>query len=85
MYTRTTRNFANSWILLASGVLKCQDVGAHSRQLYRDRTSVDHELWKRAFHVFYLCDHLSRFYPIQFYEDSLIPSYQLAQVLAAHF
>jgi Fungal specific transcription factor domain len=39
----------NAWIFIGVGIRKAQDVGAHRKKVYRNKPSVEEDLWKRVF------------------------------------
>ncbi|OCH92284.1 hypothetical protein OBBRIDRAFT_791396 [Obba rivulosa] len=49
MYLRGTVAHSVSWLYLSIGVRKAQDVGAHRKKVYGRKSTVEEELWKRAF------------------------------------
>ncbi|KAF9465075.1 fungal-specific transcription factor domain-containing protein [Collybia nuda] len=48
MFLRGTESPSAAWILVSIGIRKAQDVGAHRQNVYRNKPTVDEELWKRA-------------------------------------
>ncbi|KAK2463231.1 hypothetical protein APHAL10511_004886 [Amanita phalloides] len=56
LFLRSSSAYAVSWLLVAVGLCKAQDVGAHRKKMYRDKPSVDGELWKRAYWLLVLSD-----------------------------
>jgi hypothetical protein len=48
MFLRGTDSPSAAWILVSIGIRKAQDVGAHRQNVYRNKPTVEEELWKRA-------------------------------------
>ncbi|EIN11920.1 hypothetical protein PUNSTDRAFT_142130 [Punctularia strigosozonata HHB-11173 SS5] len=49
MFLRMSKWGPVSWLLIAVGLRKAEDVGAHRKKVYSSRPTVDEELWKRAY------------------------------------
>ena len=49
IFLQTSSSPQSSWTLAGIGLRMAQDVGAHRRKVYNVATSVESELWKRAF------------------------------------
>lgn len=58
LFLRTSSANPAAWLVMAVGLRKAQDVGAHCRKMYHENVSVDGELWKRAFWILVLLDFL---------------------------
>jgi hypothetical protein len=58
LFLRTSSANPAAWVVMAVGLRKAQDVGAHCKNMYRKKVSVDRELWKRAFWLLVLLDFL---------------------------
>ena len=58
LFLRTSSGNPAAWLVMAVGLRKAQDVGAHCKNMYREKVSVDGELWKRAFWHLVLLDFL---------------------------
>lgn len=58
MFARGTTGPSVAWVFVSIGLRKAQDVGAHRRNVYQDKPTVDEELWKRAFWSLILFDRL---------------------------
>jgi hypothetical protein len=48
MFLRGTASHPVGWFIVGVGIRKAQDVGAHRKNVYNNKPSVDEELWKRA-------------------------------------
>ncbi|KAF8345885.1 fungal-specific transcription factor domain-containing protein [Amanita rubescens] len=55
-FLRNSIAYPVGWHVVAAGLRKAQDVGAHRKKMYRGKASVDGELWKRAFWFLALFD-----------------------------
>ncbi|KAF8134641.1 fungal-specific transcription factor domain-containing protein [Boletus edulis] len=59
MFLRGTAFHPVAWLFISIGLRKAQDVGAHRKKIYGDKTSIEGELWKRAFWVLVLLDRIA--------------------------
>ncbi|KAJ3575093.1 hypothetical protein NP233_g1332 [Leucocoprinus birnbaumii] len=58
LFLRGTTGVAVAWLFVSIGMRKAQDRGAHRRTVYRDHPNADDELWKRAFWILLVFDHI---------------------------
>jgi len=56
LFLRNSIAYPVGWHVAAAGLRKAQDVGAHRKKTYREKASVEGELWKRAFWCLILFD-----------------------------
>jgi hypothetical protein len=59
MYLNGTENYPTAWLIVGVAVRKAQDVGAHRKNVYHSKPTIDGEIWKRTVWCLIVLDRLS--------------------------